>query len=84
MELFYDWHDPSSWGTDRCDAGDHGIKMLENDPFALFCDFNQTLVTLFQVLTTNNWHEIMYQGIPSTECTFGLSFCGQVSDSHRI
>ena len=49
IELFYDWHDASQWGQDRCD----GAKQLHSDPYALFCDFNAAFITLFQILTTN-------------------------------
>ncbi len=62
MELFYNWHDETTWGKRRCD----GKLQLEQNTHALFCGANDTLITLFQILTTNNCHVIMYQAIEIT------------------
>eukprot|EP01084_Bolivina_argentea_P144276 253177_1 len=66
MELFYDWHDNSTWGKSRCS----GKLQLQQNTYALFCDANATMITLFQILTTNNWHIIMYEAIKITNSWF--------------
>lgn len=40
----------------RCNKG----AFLQQDPAAMFCDVRATTVTLFQLVTTSNWHEVMY------------------------
>ena len=48
--------DPLGKTRGRC----NGEGVINNKPWVRFCDFNGAMFTLFQVLTTSNWHEIMY------------------------
>jgi hypothetical protein len=52
MELFND----NAQNEDRCS----GYGQLANEPSARFCDVYSTFLILFQILTTNDWHEVMY------------------------
>eukprot|EP00485_Elphidium_margaritaceum_P005018 CAMPEP_0202692366 /NCGR_PEP_ID=MMETSP1385-20130828/6762_1 /ASSEMBLY_ACC=CAM_ASM_000861 /TAXON_ID=933848 /ORGANISM="Elphidium margaritaceum" /LENGTH=1838 /DNA_ID=CAMNT_0049347889 /DNA_START=84 /DNA_END=5600 /DNA_ORIENTATION=- len=71
MELFVS-PDESSWGTDRCQS----YLQVQNDPYALFCDAEMALVTLTQLITTNNWNAIMYQAMETTgNPVVALYFC---------
>jgi len=42
--------------VNRCSA----IDEMANYPDARFCDGSRTVLLLFQILTTNDWHQIMY------------------------
>jgi len=41
----------------------NGAAWIEYDTEARFCDFLGALTTLLQIITTSNWHEIMYPAI---------------------
>eukprot|EP01084_Bolivina_argentea_P302269 521725_1 len=64
-ELFVD---PSveTHGHSRCDPP----LQTQSHPYALFCDAQMTIMTLIQILTTNNWHIIMYTAIQVTDNWF--------------
>lgn len=64
MEMFA-VTDKSTWkmnwetsgkGQFRCSP----TKQLQHLPYARFCDFQASLITLVQITSTSNWHEIMY------------------------
>ena len=54
------------WGQDRCD----GVGTLSSNPYSLFCDANAAVISLFQIIVTNNWHIIMYKAIEVTDSWF--------------
>ena len=67
LELFVpDESQKETWGQSRCKASDQ----LQSNPYALFCNATMALITLFQILTTNNWHIIMYKAIEVTDNWF--------------
>merc|ERR1719357_2072360 len=52
MELFH-----GNGRPDRCSITDQ----MANWPDARFCDGISTMLVLFQILTTNDWHQVMYK-----------------------
>merc|ERR1719384_2417797 len=69
IELFVDPNE-SSWGQSRCEPS----QQLRSDPYALFCDAQMAGITLVQILTTNNWHIIMYTAIDVTDNWFNALY----------
>ncbi|GAB5367910.1 hypothetical protein AAMO2058_001272600 [Amorphochlora amoebiformis] len=53
----------------------NGSDWIENEPTARFCDFPAAVLTLFQIVTTSNWHEIMYPAIQRYDTPVALYFC---------
>merc|ERR1712217_975105 len=51
MELFH-----GNQKGDRCSQA----EILTDNPAARFCNYYATNFTLIQLLTTNNWHDVMY------------------------
>jgi len=56
--------------TNRCS----GNGTINNDPHARFCNFPQAMLTLFQILTTSNWHDVMYGAMQITASDYAAWF----------
>mmetsp|Transcript_2466 Transcript_2466/g.3547 ORF Transcript_2466/g.3547 Transcript_2466/m.3547 type:complete len:1495 (+) Transcript_2466:43-4527(+) len=47
----------------------NGVTWINYRPRSRFCDFQAGLLTLLQIVTTSNWHEIMYGAMDETGST---------------
>lgn len=66
MELFN-----GNGASNRCSS----IQEMANSPNARFCDGKTTMLVLFQILTTNDWHQIMYNTMEEYSDEAALYFC---------